>query len=153
MTKLRDFMLEFKPITDDEILNMELGFARWVAEDSPEYKAFNTSDYKDEARCFSELFFKGGKLAWHGFQLKPEIKEQGGWRLIGWLMNDMRPSHGAKEATVCYALRSWCNRIPPVPRELEDVTALDKSIKSLPVEKVRTRKKPKKSYRIRKVQP
>lgn len=65
---------------------------------------------RDESRAFTQLFFKGGSLADHGFRLRPQYAPKGHATIRG-LMCSFEPSHEAKEATVALAIYHWCDRI------------------------------------------
>jgi hypothetical protein len=59
----------------------------------------------------STLFFKGGTLAEHGLQFKPEIDKGKAMRAIRALLCSFAPPHEIKGGTVGYALSQWCEPI------------------------------------------
>lgn len=68
-----------------------------------------------QAQAFTMLFFRGGRLADHNLQWKPEIaKDTAPHLTLHALMCSFECSHEVKEATVALALHHWCEPISQV---------------------------------------
>lgn len=69
-------------------------------------------EWKDRA---NQLFFRGGSLADLGLQIKPGLDRGAVMANIRWLLTSFGPKHEEKEATVGFALQSWCEPLVGQP--------------------------------------
>jgi hypothetical protein len=72
-------------------------------------------EWQDKANT---LFFSGGSLADLGLQVKPDLDPAVVRANIRWLLSSWGPKHEEKQATVGFALMSWCE--PYVPQDKAD---------------------------------
>lgn len=91
--------------------------------DYPERKSIPTVEHKFKD-AFSDLFFRGGKLADHGLKLKSGIDHAAAMTAIRAWMTSFDPQHEHKEETVAWALSEWCEPVanPSAPTLISELT-------------------------------